>query len=51
MMLSVRFIGEGYDGERFEEIAREIGVTERVRFLGAVDQHVWSRPIGWPICS
>jgi phosphatidyl-myo-inositol dimannoside synthase len=38
MMLSMRFIGEGDDRERFEKIAREIGVAERVRFLGAVDQ-------------
>jgi phosphatidylinositol alpha-1,6-mannosyltransferase len=38
MMLSMRFIGEGDDRERFEEIAREVGGAERVRFLGAVDQ-------------
>jgi len=31
-------IGEGDDRARLEEIAREIGVAERVRFLGAVDQ-------------
>jgi phosphatidylinositol alpha-1,6-mannosyltransferase len=34
----MRFIGEGDDRERFEEIAREVGGAERVRFLGAVDQ-------------
>ena len=31
-------IGEGDDRARLEEIARKIGVAERVRFLGAVDQ-------------
>jgi phosphatidylinositol alpha-1,6-mannosyltransferase len=31
-------IGEGDDRGRVEEIARKIGVAERVRFLGAVDQ-------------
>ena len=30
-------IGEGDDRARLEEIARKIGVAERVRFLGAVD--------------
>jgi phosphatidylinositol alpha-1,6-mannosyltransferase len=31
-------IGEGDDRTRLEEIARKVGVAERVRFLGAVDQ-------------
>jgi len=31
-------IGEGDDRTRVEEIARKVGVAERVRFLGAVDQ-------------
>jgi phosphatidylinositol alpha-1,6-mannosyltransferase len=31
-------IGEGDDRARVEEIARKVGVAERVRFLGAVDQ-------------
>jgi phosphatidylinositol alpha-1,6-mannosyltransferase len=31
-------IGEGDDRARLEEIARKVGVAERVRFLGAVDQ-------------
>jgi phosphatidylinositol alpha-1,6-mannosyltransferase len=31
-------IGEGGDSARVEEIARKVGVAERVRFLGAVDQ-------------